>query len=137
MEFKKLLEELKLLNLSKKEFSITGSGPLAIRNMREAEDLDLIVKANLWKVLEDKHGSEKGIGGPNVKVINLGNIQIIYSPDSKDHTEKLISNSEIIESFPFISLKDLIERKKSHGREKDFRDIKMIEDYLKNEIKNI
>ena len=38
------LDEVKRLNLPKDKFAIFGSGPIAIRGLREARDIDLIVK---------------------------------------------------------------------------------------------
>jgi len=43
----KYLDELKSLNLPKDKFAIFGSGPLAIRNMRENKDIDIIVNREL------------------------------------------------------------------------------------------
>jgi len=43
----KYLNELKELNLPKESFAVFGSGPMAVRDMREINDLDLIVKSDL------------------------------------------------------------------------------------------
>ncbi|MBU4381382.1 hypothetical protein L6255_02740 [Candidatus Parcubacteria bacterium] len=46
-----LLEELDKLNLPKDQYAITSSGSLAIRGIREANDLDIIVTPKVWKEL--------------------------------------------------------------------------------------
>lgn len=42
------LDELQSLKLSTEKFAIFGSGPIAVRGIRESEDLDIIVKQDLW-----------------------------------------------------------------------------------------
>ena len=46
--FLEKLEELKCLNLPSGEYAIIGSGPMAIRGLREANDIDVVVKKTLW-----------------------------------------------------------------------------------------
>ena len=46
----RLLKELEKLNLPKDKFAIFGSGPLAVRNLRTANDLDLIVNDFIPKI---------------------------------------------------------------------------------------
>lgn len=46
-KFKKLLAELKELNLPPDKYAIFGSGPLAVHNIKESEDIDIIVKPDL------------------------------------------------------------------------------------------
>ena len=55
MEFSILLKELAKLNLPKDKFVIFGSGPMAIRGIRNSEDLDILVKEDLWKELSNKY----------------------------------------------------------------------------------
>jgi len=123
--FYKFLEELKELNLPDKEYAIFGSGPLAIRGIRQAEDLDIIVTKGLYKKLKEKY-SEKDRG------IFINNIEII-SPDTSivDNPEEIIKRAELIKGFRFTLLEDIIEWKKKMKRPKDINDIKLIEDYLK------
>jgi len=41
----------------------------------------------------------------------------------------LIDNAEIIKNFPFVQLKYVVEWKMKSGREKDIKDVKLIEEY--------
>jgi len=126
----KYLEELKKLKLNIKDYAIFGSGPLAIRGLRENDDIDIIVKENLWTELIKKYKSEKKKGVREYFVIKIGNIEIYqdWLPWFED-VNKLIDSSEIIKGFPFVSLKYFLEWKKEFGREKDLEDIKIIEKY--------
>ena len=47
--FSLYLGEVKKLNLPKGKYAIFGSGPLAIRNIRDTHDLDVIVKNDIYK----------------------------------------------------------------------------------------
>ena len=50
-KFKELLKKVKELNLPQNQYAIFGSGPLAIRGIRDSNDIDLIVKKKLWNKL--------------------------------------------------------------------------------------
>ena len=50
----KYLDELLELELPSAEYAIFGSGPMAIRNLRENNDLDILVKEELWLKLCQK-----------------------------------------------------------------------------------
>lgn len=124
--FSNFLEELKKLDLPEGEYAIFGSGPLAVRGIREAEDLDVVVTKNLYEKLKEKYPEEK-------ERINIGNIEVI-PPNAPiiENAEELIKRGEIIKGFRFVSLKDIIEWKKKMGREKDLKDIELVKGYLKN-----
>ena len=49
--YENLLKAVARLRLPKNQFAISGSGPLSIRNLREANYIDLIVKEELWNEL--------------------------------------------------------------------------------------
>ena len=51
---RRFLEELrvvKMLDLPQNQYLIWGSGPLAIRGIRESWDIDLLVSKRLWSLL--------------------------------------------------------------------------------------
>ena len=50
-EFLNMLKALDVLRLSLGSYAITGSGPLVIRNVRAARDVDVVVKRALWHEL--------------------------------------------------------------------------------------
>lgn len=126
--FLEKLKELDKLNLNKKSYAIIGSGPLAIRGIRPAEDIDIIVKPSLWRDLVTKYKvSEK-------KVIRIGFIEI-WS-DFLNLTpilEKVINEAERIEGYPFVTLDYTISWKKFLNRKKDQDDIVLVENFLKKQ----
>lgn len=123
-------EELEKLNLPKDKFAIFGSGPLVIRGIRESQDIDILVKAELWEELEKKYPKEKE------DLIKIGNIEIFkdWKPWFEDKN-KLIDDSDIIKGFRFVKLKYTIKWKELYNREKDREDIRLIKKYLKANTK--
>lgn len=67
------LDELRSLNLPEGKFAIFGSGPIAVRGIRESEDLDIIVKQDLWDFLAEKYPVSLSA---NPTCLKIGNIEI-------------------------------------------------------------
>lgn len=120
------LNELANLNLPKDQYAIFGSGPMGIRNLREVNDLDIIVKENLWSKLIKEYSLNEDKG-----CIQIGQIEIFnnWSPWFNNINE-LIDSSEIINGFPFVRLDYVMEWKSKLGREKDFKDLSLIKNYI-------
>ena len=131
-KFEKLLNKLEELNLPDKGYAIYGSGPMAIRKIRAAHDLDIVVKNDLFKELNRKYSEiEKGF----IK-LEKGMIEIFSAQNSLiDNPKKVIDRAELINGLRFIKLDDLMTWKKKMGRQKDFDDIKLIKHYLKKQNK--
>lgn len=131
----KYLDELRALNLPKGKFSIFGSGPLAIRNIRENQDIDILVTNELWDDLAKKYPVTQKTSKPDS--IYIGNIQILkinymdWRPLIEDPAT-LITNAEIIDNFPFVKLEHLIKCKKLMGGEKHLNDITLIQNYIES-----
>ena len=121
------IDELKALNLPAGSFAIFGSGPLAVRGMREAKDLDIIVRKDAWDELAKKFPkNEKGTG------LQIGKVEAFnqWSPWFDD-PDVLIDTAEIIDGLPFVLLEHVVSWKKAMGREKDIKDLELINEYNK------
>lgn len=128
--FLEKLKELDKLNLPKKNYAITGSGPLAIRNIRNANDIDILVKKDTWENLKTKYTSY------DENHIKIGNIEIWKDfINLTPIINEVIDSAEIIEKYPFVTLEHTISWKKFLNREKDLKDIKLIENFLKKKKK--
>ncbi|MGM0482830.1 MAG: hypothetical protein ACQEP6_03150, partial [Patescibacteria group bacterium] len=122
-----LLDKLANLELPDTEYVIYGSGPMAIRGIREANDLDVVVTDRLFGELSQRHGNDD----PDKLVLEGGDIDIYPTRNSLfDEPEKVIERAETIEGFRFALLEDIISWKEKVGREKDLVDVKTIEKYL-------
>ena len=131
--FKKLQE----LNFPLGEYVLVGSGPLAARGLREANDLDIAVTDKLWQQLVNSgnYKTEEKYGRIFLVEHNSEDVDIIKQLNWKSYpttVEEAIATADIIQGFPFLSIPETIKFKTALGREKDFRDIKMLEDYLVN-----
>ena len=130
---------IKKLELPIGQYAITGSGALGIRNLREIGDIDIIVTAELWNVLAAKYGvtdetGVKKIVFPNGIVEALGECSFYTEkkdPDAPTIADR-IANAEIIEDLPFESLEHVLYYKRKMGREKDVRDVLIIEEWQKS-----
>ncbi|MBI2474851.1 hypothetical protein HYV69_00270 [Candidatus Uhrbacteria bacterium] len=124
----KYLSELELLKLPTGKFAIFGSGSMAVRGIRESEDLDIIVKQDLWDILVQKYPMSLH---DNSTCLKIGNVEIFRNwLELSDRINEMIENAETIASFPFVQLKYVIEWKKQFGREKDKKDIELIQKYI-------
>lgn len=132
-------EEVKKLNLPLGGYVIVGSGPLAARGIRSYKDIDILVTKNLYEKLIKNGWKIIEINGVNEKFEELknGKFEItkrFWCGDYKPSTETLIKNAEVINGVPFMPLPELIKFKKALGREKDLKDIVLIENYLNKEV---
>lgn len=128
-DFLTKLNELKKLKLPQKDYAIFGSGPLAIRGIRDSRDIDIIVKQSLWDKLAKKYPIKNG------KLIELGFMEIFrdWSPFFNE-VDNLIDDSDLFQGIQFVKLKYVLEWKNISLREKDKKDIKLINDYLRKLI---
>jgi len=119
------LEELKKLELPNDRFAVFGSGPMAIRGFHLNHDIDIIVDTELWGELKNKH--LKGKQDDHLQLTK--NVEAYYNWPNFD-VDELIKEAEMIDGIRFVKLENVLEWKKTQGREKDMRHIKLIEDYL-------
>jgi hypothetical protein len=117
------------------EYIVVGSGPMAAREIRDFKDVDILVSKKLYDELLKK-GWEvvevEGVGG-KFKVLKKGIFEVntsLWHGDYKPDTGELIKNAEIIYGVPFLPLQELIKFKTALGREKDLKDIELINNYL-------
>ena len=128
----KYLDELSLLNLPPGKFAIFGSGPMAIRGIREPKDLDIIVKQDVWTMLIGKYPESLFSKSTCLKI---GNLEVYKDwMELSDRINEMIDSAETIINFPFVKLKYVVEWKMQFGRQKDLKDIELIEKYNSSRI---
>jgi len=129
-KIKNLLGKFKKLNLPDGQYVIYGSAPLGIRGIREIHDLDVAVTNNLYQRLLKKYPKQEK-KDKTKRFIKLGKIEIIPPRCSLiRNIKRTISSADVIEGLRFVKLRDLIKWKRLMGRDKDFKDIKLIEEFL-------
>lgn len=121
------LEKLQNLELPEGQHLIWGSGPLAIRGLREGRDVDLLVTASYW----EKLAQEYPVQGEKKNLISLGDVEVWSEcMNLTPLIDEMIKNCDWVEGFPFMKLSYVVQWKRHLGREKDLRDIALIEELL-------
>ena len=127
-----LLLELERLNLPEDQYVITSSAALAARGIRGAKDIDIIVSDTLWDSLADKYTvNEEPFKSikitDTVEVLGPGSYFVDPSVATPD---ELLKDPEIIHGHPFVRLEELRRFKVLGNREKDIKDVELIDQYL-------
>ena len=125
-----IFEDVKKLNLSIGQYAVVGSGVMSAHGIRPHHDVDLIVTKNLFEILKNSGWHSVPNRDSVLKKDNYeADADYKYGEYLPDHDE-LIRNAEIIEGVPFIRLSELIKFKTALGRDKDKKDVELIEQYL-------
>lgn len=129
-----VIEEIKKLNLPIDRYVVIGGSSLAVRGIRETEDIDLVVSKDLLEEYKQKEGWHTHPRLDTTKEPGLTNGPVEMYPDIgygvEDSFEEMISRADIVEGIPVASLEDIIRIKETYKREKDLRDIELIKTYI-------
>lgn len=138
MNKNQIISRVKSLNLPLGQYVVFGSAPMAIHGLREVHDIDLVVKSEFYEKLKQSgEWKEKTWGHSGKKCLIKNEFEIGKNWDFGDYNpgiDRLISKAEVVDNIPFVRLEEVLKWKKVFGREKDLRDVAIIEDYLKNAI---
>ncbi len=127
-----LFEKVKTIGLPSGGYAIFGSGPMAIRGLRDCRDIDLIVTDEVFEEYKNSSGWElKEIKGKELLANNGVEMMNGWSPGEWD-IKQLIEDAEIIEGLPFVRLSEVLRWKKLAKRDKDLKDIEILEKYFKD-----
>ncbi|WP_372403940.1 zinc ABC transporter substrate-binding protein [Acinetobacter piscicola] len=133
MNKQELLNEIQKLEFPNTDFIIVGGGALAIRNLRETSDLDIVVTAELFEKLKNDNKWSYTIR-PNGKPKLYKDFVEVYldvnTDDFQRTTSQLFEHADIFNQIQFINLQTLMQLKQSYRREKDLHDIELIQTYL-------
>ncbi|MFA6416149.1 MAG: nucleotidyltransferase domain-containing protein [Candidatus Paceibacterota bacterium] len=126
MEINDLIKDIRQQNFPQNEFAIFGSAVMAIRGIREAPNIDVIVTDRLWiELLKTNPLDSEGF-------IRIGSIKISnwwFAPTNKD-INQMINEAEKIKGLPFVKLEEVLYYKKLVRRDKDLIDINLINNFL-------
>lgn len=125
---------VKRLNLPLGKYVVVG-GAMEAHGIRMAKDIDIVAAPDLfqdlqgkgWKLAETRLGAVKfKLKGEGVDVFPDYSCGESYQAD----VVALIKNADVINGVPFVRLTELVKWKKAAGREKDLKDIGLIEHFL-------
>ncbi|MGD1003690.1 MAG: hypothetical protein ABR884_03920 [Minisyncoccia bacterium] len=140
-------DRVKVLGLPADKYVVVG-GAMEAFGIRPANDLDIVVTEDLfnelqqkgWKLCEcDKCRAEWKLGstdrilkGDGVDILSEFSCGELYHKD----TDELIKNAAVIDGVAFVQLEELLKWKKAAAREKDLKDIVLIEEFLAKQKKS-
>ena len=120
-----LLNLLDSLKLDPNEYWLIAGAAMVFYGFRkETRDLDLGCTSKLADDLEAK--------GYPTEIMSDGTRKVCPAPDVEIFENWIYDQVEIIDGVPVISVSGLITMKKIIGREKDIKDIQLIESRLDN-----
>lgn len=137
MQIKKRLNEL---GLNSRNTVVIGSGILSALNLRKSKDIDVIVTQEKYQALStNKRFKEKESHGQKVLVDDLFEIRKGWTVLGKTwQFDDLFDQSTVINGVRYNRLEFLLKVKRrwiadGEGRPKDTNDVKLMENYLKNQ----
>lgn len=132
-----IFEEIESLGFPSDEYVVVGSASLAVRGIREARDIDIVVVPELYDACEkerwDKQWHNTGQRYVLHKQGREMEIEVYLDVNCEGYqptTAELIDRADSIRGIPFVSLQDLLALKKGYGRPKDLPDIQFIENAI-------
>ncbi len=140
-----IFEEINKLNFPPDHFIVVGSGIMAVKGIRDACDLDIVVSQELFEKCKNngwelKPWTRSGRPGKEWLKGDIAELMTEMQSDDRDlDLEVLKKEGELINGIWFLNLQQLSNLKKEYGRPKDFDDVALIEKYLKkmSDMKNL
>lgn len=127
-----VFQNVKDLDLPFGQYALFGSAPMYVHGLREnISDIDIIVTQELWNELSKSEQWQKSISSSGKECLVKDNFELWqnWQPGEWD-INKLINEAEVIDGLPFVRLEDVLVWKKLYGREKDLKDVEVIEKFL-------
>lgn len=134
MDGNAVIAEIRSLNLPPKEYVVVGGAALAARNLRDTSDIDLVVTSCLFARLIGSGWCSKSRpnGEPGLRKGCFEAYLDVNTDGFKRSTDWLIAHAEVVQGIPLVDLQTLCAWKRTYGREKDLKDVLMLENLLKN-----
>lgn len=118
-----IINRLEDLNFDKNGYWVLAGSAMVLHGIRpETHDIDM----GCTKEFADELETE----GYPIAVMSDGTRRITYAEDMEIFEDWIFDRVVFVEEIPVISLEGLLEMKRNLGREKDLRDIQMIEEFL-------
>lgn len=119
-------EILKDMDLPLMEYWITSGAALVLHGVKEAtNDIDLGCTTKLIEHFLEK-GCKSRLAEDNSRIVMINdNIEILEN--------WFVDKIEFVDGLPVGSLESIKRQKEALGREKDIKDIKLIDEFIKNQ----
>lgn len=127
------IERVKALQLPEGQYMVCGSAILELLGIRRAGDIDLLVSPALFEELESERGWVRNPQYPTTLDTpdhSAGAKQSLDFMKENYTLADMLPHAHTQEGIAFMSLEQLREAKIQLGREKDKKDLQLIEEYL-------
>ena len=127
-----IIQEVKKLNLPLSELVVVSGGTLQVLGIRNTNDIDLAATENLYNHLLKDVNWIQDIRKDGIW-LKKGVVEVLPKLEWKNYpitAQEAIDNAIVVEGVNFMNLNHLIKFKKALGRDKDFNDINLINEYL-------
>lgn len=134
LDFRK---ELSKLSLDETNCVVIGSGILNALGIRESHDIDVIVNEEVFEKLKGNRDLKQIINEYDNPMLVNEKVEIalgwINNPNISFFYDDLLNSNctTIIDEVRYLNLETILKIKKIWNREKDKKDVKLIEEYLK------
>lgn len=117
------------------EFIVVASGILNALGIRDSDDIDLVITQSLYDKLKAQGWTEINKGSYSVLEHGPFEAGLCWDSDEAEtpNLTDLLSGATYIQDVPFASLERVKAWKAKMGREKDIRDLSLIDTYNANQ----
>ena len=124
------VQQVQALGFPQGSYAVFGSGPLAVRGIRAAADIDIIVTEALFGELAKDLSWQKRQLRDHHPALQRESVEVFctWAPGSWD-IDDLIAHAESIGGVPFVQLAAVIEWKQLRDSDKDKEDLVLIAAY--------
>ncbi len=127
-----IISRIKALGLPDGQFVVIGSGVMDALGLREATDIDLVVKPELFAQLKADRAWNVGERHRET-VLTHDDVEVWLSwgtPDGQPNFEVLYDGGITIDDIRFASPEFVLDWKRAAHRPKDVEDVRLLEEYL-------
>ena len=123
-----VLRELRALSLPEDQYIVVGGGVLALLELRDTEDIDLVVTESLFNQLHDQGWRPKTRpnGKPGLKRGVIEAYLDVNCETFERSTNWLLEHAQVVDGIPAIDLETLAGFKAGYGRPKDLLDLALL-----------
>ena len=124
--------ELRALSLPQDQYVVVGGGVLALHELRDTNDIDLVVSKSLFVDLQARgwRAKTRPNGKPGLKYgVTEAYLDVNCEPFERS-TTWLLENALILDGIPTIDLQTVAGFKAAYGRPKDLLDLKLLNERI-------
>jgi len=131
MDRQEVIAKIHALKLPGQQYVVVGGASMTIRGLRDTTDIDLVVTPELFERLSASGWVSKPRpnGRPGLRSGCMEAYLEVNTRSFAPDIDWLIAHAEIQQGVPLVDLDTLLSWKKGYGREKDARDIELLESF--------